>query len=102
MAALLDGWGLGKWVKSLITRALLILSFVICILTCTPCVLQCLQRIVEGTVKAVMLVEQKGGIVGKEDLDDLTKLGLEEINLCPWRRTTSQRGNESEDRGKRA
>ena len=61
----LSGWGITGWIKDLIKNGLMLLLVVVVTVMLIPCILQCIQRVVEKSVKSIWIAQkQKGGFVG--------------------------------------
>ena len=61
---LFGGWGLSGWIRSLVKTAVYALAVFVLLLLCLPCFLQCLQGLINSSVRRVLVVQQKGGDEG--------------------------------------
>lgn len=60
---ILGGQGLTGWLKHLAKTGIYILAILLLMMICLPCVLQCIQRLIDKSTKEILLVEKKGGHV---------------------------------------
>uniref|UniRef100_A0A672TJV2 Envelope glycoprotein n=1 Tax=Strigops habroptila TaxID=2489341 RepID=A0A672TJV2_STRHB len=80
---LLSGWGITAWLQSIVKTGLFILSIFFCILLVLPCLITCLQSMMQNMIHRIMVVEkQKRGDVGQDNFG-LTEFGLDDRALCP-------------------
>lgn len=60
-----------------------ILAMLLLLVVCLPCILQCVQKLIDKSTKKILLVEQKGGDVGiqLESTAQLVTTGMEVLAI---------------------
>lgn len=60
------------WAERLLRLGIYVLGIVLCLFMIVPCLLQCMQRMVNNAVQCVLYVEEKGGSVAEQnELNDM-------------------------------
>ncbi|XP_063250546.1 syncytin-A-like [Prinia subflava] len=87
---LFSGWGLTPWLKDFLRIGMHVMILIIIVLVMIPCLLQCVQRLVNKAIKGVFLVNTEGGDLGIHKTESQTDLisisGL--ITKMPWQEQT--------------
>lgn len=81
---LFSGWGLAKWLKKCLTTGLYILVVVVIFLVMLLCFFQCVQRMIDKSIKGIYLVQKGGGDAGNRGVK--TSAVNAGFDLQPWKK----------------
>ena len=65
LTKLLQGWGLGSWLKGLLQTVIILGLVFLCLMLCIPCFCTCLQNMIAKTVQSItsqaLLAQKENG-----------------------------------------